>query len=246
MLLRIPSSEWANFRGNVPNGFSGRGGQTSCAYFPLCDPSGSSSGSGVSTSIGLTTAALGSETDGSIVSPSSRNNLVGIKPTVGLTSRAGGTLEVSKYCRIILTHKTVIPISVNQDTVGPMARSVTDAAQILNIIAGPDPLDNFTLAQPTPLPNFTLALDPNALKGVRLGVPRLFTGNDQNIIAAFNASIRIIKALGAEVVDPAEFPDAQEMLDSNNETIVLDADFKVCPGLGHIGAWYVKCGRESE
>lgn len=129
--------------------------------------------------------------------------------------------------KLIADLTVVIPISINQDTVGPMARSVTDAAQILNIIAGPDPLDNFTLAQPTPLPNFTLALDPNALKGVRLGVPRLFTGNDQNIIAAFNASIRIIKALGAEVVDPAEFPDAQEMLDSNNETIVLDADFKV-------------------
>lgn len=83
-------SEWAHFRGNVPNGFSGRGGQTSSAYFPLGDPSGSSSGSAVGTSIGLGAASLGSETDGSIVSPSSRNNLVGIKPTVGLTSRAGG------------------------------------------------------------------------------------------------------------------------------------------------------------
>lgn len=132
---------------------------------------------------------------------------------------------------------TVIPISINQDTVGPICRSVADAVAVLQVIAGPDPLDNFTLTQPTPLPNYTLALDPNALKGVRLGVPRLFTGNDQNILSAFNASIRIIQALGATVVDPAEFPDAQEMLDSNNETIVLDTDFKVCQAIwvfGHV------------
>ena len=85
-------SEWANFRGNVPSGFSGRGGQSSSPYVPLGNPSGSSSGSGIATAIGLTAAALGSETDGSIVSPSSMNNLVGIKPTVGLTSRAGGKM----------------------------------------------------------------------------------------------------------------------------------------------------------
>ena len=83
-------SEWANFRGNVPSGFSGRGGQSTSPYVPLGDPSGSSSGSGIGSAIGLCAAALGSETDGSIVSPSSNNNLVGIKPTVGLTSRAGG------------------------------------------------------------------------------------------------------------------------------------------------------------
>lgn len=83
-------SEWANFRGVVPSGFSGRGGQATCPYYPLVDPSGSSSGSGISTAIGLAAASLGTETDGSIVSPSGRNNIVGIKPTVGLTSRAGG------------------------------------------------------------------------------------------------------------------------------------------------------------
>ena len=87
-------SEWANFRGMVPSGFSGRGGQSTSPYVPLGDPSGSSSGSGIATAIGLVAAALGSETDGSIVSPSQNNNLVGIKPTVGLTSRAGGEFEV--------------------------------------------------------------------------------------------------------------------------------------------------------
>jgi amidase len=91
LLGKANLSEWAHFRGNIASGWSGRGGQATCAYFPLADPSGSSSGSGIASSIGLTAAALGSETDGSIVSPSSRNNLVGIKPTVGLTSRAGGT-----------------------------------------------------------------------------------------------------------------------------------------------------------
>ena len=88
-------SEWANFRGNVPSGFSGRGGQSTSPYVPLGDPSGSSSGSGISSAIGLAAACLGSETDGSIISPSNNNNLVGIKPTVGLTSRAGGAFVLA-------------------------------------------------------------------------------------------------------------------------------------------------------
>ncbi|KIP10749.1 hypothetical protein PHLGIDRAFT_65032 [Phlebiopsis gigantea 11061_1 CR5-6] len=203
-------SEWANFRGNVPSGFSGRGGQSSSPYVPLGDPSGSSSGSGIGTAIGLCAAALGSETDGSIVSPSEINNLVGIKPTVGLTSRAG-----------------VVPISEHQDTVGPMARSVADAATILAIIAGRDPLDNFTLAQPPVVPDFTKALNPDALKGVRIGVARQFASRNSAVQAAFNASVDIIRGLGATIVDPAEFPDFDELQASNNETIVLDTDFKV-------------------
>ena len=100
-------SEWANFRGNVPSGFSGRGGQTSGPYVPLGDPCGSSSGSGVASAIGLAAAALGSETDGSIVCPSSFNNLVGIKPTVGLTSRDGG--ECSPYPRCNCLTVTAFP-----------------------------------------------------------------------------------------------------------------------------------------
>ena len=94
ILGKASLSEWANFRGVVPSGFSGRGGQATCPYYPLVDPSGSSSGSGIATAIGLATASLGSETDGSIVSPSSRNNIVGIKPTVGLTSRSGGDYPI--------------------------------------------------------------------------------------------------------------------------------------------------------
>jgi amidase len=108
-----------------------------------------------------------------------------------------------------------------------MARSVTDAAMILSVIAGLDPLDNFTLTQPQPVPDYRDALNSHALRGVRLGVPRKFQGTDENIIAAFNASIEVIRDLGAVVVDPAEFPDTDELFASNNETIVLGTDFKV-------------------
>ncbi|KAH9024026.1 amidase signature enzyme [Lactarius deliciosus] len=203
-------SEWAHFRGILPPGFSGRGGQATCPYFPLADPSGSSSGSGIASAIGLAAAALGTETDGSIILPSSRQNLVGIKPTVGLTSRAG-----------------VIPVSENQDSVGPMARSVADAAIILTAIAGRDPLDNYTLAAPARVSDFSKALRKDALHGVRLGVPRLFLSGDPNIDSAFNASLLTLAKLGATIVDPAEFPDANELLASMNQSIVLSADFKV-------------------
>ncbi|KAI0819884.1 amidase signature enzyme [Trametes gibbosa] len=210
LLGKANLSEWANFRGIVPSGFSGRGGQSSSAYVPLGDPSGSSSGSGIGAAIGLAAAALGSETDGSIVSPSSVNNLVGIKPTVGLTSRDG-----------------VIPISEHQDTVGPMARSVADAAAILTIIAGRDPRDNFTLAQPAHVPDYTQALNAGALRGARLGVPRKFVALLDDVrVAAFNASLETLRARGATIVDPADFPDSEELLASNNETLVLNTDFK--------------------
>ncbi|KAG1888412.1 amidase signature domain-containing protein [Suillus subluteus] len=197
LLGKANLSEWANYRGKVPSGFSGRGGQTLCPYYPNGDASGSSSGSGVSMAVGLAAGSLGSETDGSIVSPSSKNNVVGIKPTVGLVSRAG-----------------VIPISSHQDTTGPMCRSVTDAALLLSVIAGPDPRDAATLQQPGILPDYMKALDLNALKGKRLGVPR-------------TASLDTFRALGAEIVDPADFPSAEEMKQSQAETLVLKTDFKV-------------------
>ena len=201
-------SEWANFRGRVPSGFSGRGGQATSPYLANGDPSGSSSGSGISSAIGLAAGALGSETDGSILSPSSKNNLVGIKPTVGLTSRAGGMWFRSFWhmaTRRLVANPghavsyVVIPISSNQDTVGPMTRSVADAAAILTVIAGRDPLDNFTLAQPEIVPDFSQALIPSALQGARLGIPRLFQSNDPNIIASFNAAVEVIRGLGATI-----------------------------------------------
>ncbi|KAL5498069.1 hypothetical protein ACEPAH_3000 [Sanghuangporus vaninii] len=209
-------SEWAHFRGNLASGWSGRGGQSTNAYFPNADPCGSSSGSGIAGSIGLAAVTLGTETDGSITCPSSNNNLVGIKPTVGLTSRAG-----------------VIPISEHQDTVGPMVRSVADAAIVLSVIAGVDPNDNFTLAQPLPVPDYTKALNPHALRGARIGVPRKvflndsITGNDPFVNQVFEQAINTIKGLGATVVDPADLPSAEEIAISSNETIVTDVDFKV-------------------
>lgn len=108
-----------------------------------------------------------------------------------------------------------------------MCRSVADAATILTVIAGRDPLDNFTLAQPPVVPDFTKALNKNALSGARLGVLRGLVSRNANVAAAFNASLDTMRGLGATIVDPADFPDLQEFLASDNETIVLNTDFKV-------------------
>ncbi|KAH7910545.1 amidase signature domain-containing protein [Hygrophoropsis aurantiaca] len=209
-------SEWAHFRGNIASGWSGRGGQSTNAYYPMGDPCGSSSGSAIASSIGLSAVSLG------ITCPANQNNLVGIKPTVGLTSRAG-----------------VIPISEHQDTVGPLARSTTDAAIVLSIIAGPDPNDNFTLAQPYPVPDYTTALLNTSLAGKRIGVPRSvflndsMTGNDPYVNEVFEQALETLRELGATVVDPADLPSAYEIYESNNETVVLNTDFKI-----QLNAWY--------
>ena len=131
------------------------------------------------------------------------------------------------------TFSLVIPISEHQDTVGPLTRSMTDAAIVLSIIAGKDPNDNFTLAQPPIVPDFTQALNKNALRGKRIGVPRkvflndTITGNDPSVNVAFEQALNVIRSLGATVVDPADLPSAEEIAVSNNETIVLNVDFKV-------------------
>lgn len=127
-----------------------------------------------------------------------------------------------------------MPISEHQDTVGPITRSITDAAIVLSIIAGKDPNDNFTLAQPPVVPDFTKALKTSALTGKRIGVPRRvflndsITGNDPSIGIAFEESLKVMRSLGAVIIDPADLPSADEIVSSNNETIVLDVDFKVC------------------
>ncbi|KAF8630745.1 hypothetical protein AX17_005340, partial [Amanita inopinata Kibby_2008] len=212
ILGKTNMSEFAHYRGHkLASGWSGRGGQNTNAYYPNADPCGSSSGSGVAASIGLAAITLGTETDGSIVCPSSRNNVVGIKPTVGLTSRAG-----------------VIPISSHQDTVGPMTKSVTDAAIVLSIIAGNDPNDNATLSQPSTIPDYTEALNRDSLKGRRIGVPRLiFFDTLPSVTAAFEEALETIRGLGATIVDPADLPSGSEIAISKNETLVLNVDFKV-------------------
>ncbi|KAI1775450.1 amidase signature domain-containing protein [Hypoxylon cercidicola] len=200
-------SQWANYRSsNSSNGWSAHGGQVYGAYCPSMDPSGSSSGSGVSSALGLALAALGTETSGSIVSPSQKGNLVGIKPTVGLTSR-----------------HLVIPISEHQDTVGPMARTVKDAAYILQAIAGYDPKDNYTSAIPHcgKIPNYLAALDKDGLKGARIGVPYniLPTSNSTEMVAYYDA-IEVMKAAGATIV-AANFLNGS----ASTSSVVLEADF---------------------
>ena len=208
-------SQWANYRSdNTSNGWSAYGGQTQGAYYPGQDPSGSSSGSGVSSSLGLALAALGTETDGSILSPSNVNNLVGIKPSVGLTSRY-----------------LVVPISEHQDTVGPMARTVKDAAYLLSAIAGKDPNDNYTSAIPfDTIPDYVAACNFSALRGKRLGVPRNLIdlrGDDTAapIVPVFNAALKILEAAGATIVDNTNFTGYDALNAGNYSTIVLEADF---------------------
>ncbi|KAJ7356621.1 amidase signature enzyme [Mycena albidolilacea] len=213
ILGKTNMSEFAGLRGN--NGWSGRGGQTTSPYYPQANPCGSSSGSAVGAAIGLAAVTVGTETDGSIICPSSNNNIAGIKPTVGLTSRAG-----------------VVPLSQHQDTVGPLARSLTDAAIVLSIIAGKDSNDNFTSAQPSVVPDFTKSLNAKALAGKRIGVPRKVfldnsvTGNDPSVNAAFTQALATLRALGATIVDPADLPSAEDYVTSYNETIVEAVDFK--------------------
>ncbi|KAI1139215.1 glutamyl-tRNA amidotransferase subunit A [Hypoxylon sp. FL0543] len=209
-------SQWANFRSfNSSSGWSAYGGQVYGPYHPSQDPCGSSSGSGVASALGLALGSLGTETDGSITCPASFNNLVGIKPTVGLTSR-----------------HLVIPISEHQDTVGPMTRTVKDAAYILQVIAGVDPLDNYTSAIPNPkIPDYVAACKLSALSGVRLGVPRnvieLQSDNTTGpVVEAFEAALNVLRDAGADIVD-TEFPAALEFRNSDVEQLVLNADFLV-------------------
>ena len=187
-------SEWANFR-SAPSssGWSGIGGQTNMAYVLDRNPCGSSSGSGVIASANLATITVGTETDGSIVCPSGANGIVGIKPTLGLLSRAG-----------------IIPISADQDTAGPMTRNVTDAAVMLGVMTGVDSADAATAAQVGhAMATYTQFLDANALRGARIGVWREGTYDpvvSPEVDAIINATVAALEAAGATIVDPARIP----------------------------------------
>ena len=181
-------SEWANFRGDrSTSGWSGRGGQTRNPYVLDRNPSGSSSGSAVAVSANLCAFAIGTETDGSIVSPASHCGIVGLKPTVGLVSRAG-----------------IIPISHSQDTAGPMTRTVTDAAIVLGWLAGADGRDSATARSQSG--DYSRHLDVNGLKGARIGVARKFFGRGAKATAVLNQAVEVLKGAGAEIIDPAELP----------------------------------------
>jgi len=210
LLGKANLSEWANFRStHSSSGWSGRGGQCRNPYALDRTPSGSSSGSAVAVAASLCAAAIGTETDGSIVSPSTCCSIVGIKPTLGLVSRAG-----------------VIPIAHNQDTAGPMARTVADAATLLGALTGVDPHDDATAASAGhSASDYSASLDPAGLKGARLGVCRShFMGYSPGADAVMEGAIDALKRLGAVIVDPADIATAGQFDDS--EFAVLLYEFK--------------------
>ncbi len=212
LLGKANLSEWANFRStHSASGWSARGGQCRNPYALDRTPCGSSSGSAVAVAANLTAASLGTETDGSILCPGGVNGVVGIKPTVGLTSRSG-----------------VVPIAHSQDTVGPFGRTVADAAALLGIIAGVDSRDPSTAASARRAhSDYTQFLDLNALRGARIGIPReVYFGYSEKVDAIAEAAIQRLAALGAVIVDPANIPTAQQMRDSDAELTVLLYEFK--------------------
>jgi amidase len=200
-------SEWANFRSsNSTSGWSGRGRQTHNPWSLDRNPCGSSSGSGAGVSANLSAVAVGTETDGSIVCPSHANGVVGIKPTVGLVSRAG-----------------IVPISHSQDTAGPMARSVADAAALLSVLAGSDSRDKATAASSGHVrPDYTTFLDPDALSGARIGVARAFFGFDRHVDAVMDESLEALRRAGAELVDPLETPTSNEFGDAEFQVLLYE------------------------
>jgi amidase len=192
LLGKTNLSEWANMRSShSTSGWSGRGGLTHNPYALDRNPCGSSSGSGAAVSANLCTAAIGTETDGSIVCPSSANGIVGIKPTVGLVPATG-----------------IIPIAHSQDTAGPMARTVADAAILLGALTGTD---------------YTRSLDQNGLRGARIGVVRdKFFGFNEKVDELMEVALREMQRRGAEIVDPADIPTAGKFDDSEMEVLLYE------------------------
>ncbi|MDE0108912.1 MAG: amidase [Bryobacterales bacterium] len=195
LIAKTNLSEWANFRSrDSTSGWSARGGLTRNPYFLDRNACGSSSGSGVAVSAGLTPLAIGTETNGSIVCPSSVNGIVGIKPTVGLVGRSG-----------------IVPISHTQDTAGPMARTVADAAELLGALAGADPLDTATHSGGAGAPgSYTEFLDDGALRGSRIGLLREYWGRHPGIDRMLDDAVAAMRSGGAELIDIAELPRIRE------------------------------------
>ena len=202
-------SEWANIRSsNSISGWSGVGGQTRNPYDPERTPCGSSAGSAVAVAIGLAPAAIGTETNGSIVCPASVNGVVGFKPTVGLVSR---------------TH--IVPISHSQDTAGPITTTVEDAAIVLSVIAGSDPLDPATIEADARKVDYRAALDADSLRGTRVGVMRFLVGNySPDAQAEFERALQALRDAGAELVEITEGPDMQAV---GSSLLVLMTELKV-------------------
>jgi len=213
ILGKANMTEFANFMtAGMPTGYSSRGGQVLNPYNLSAATGGSSAGSAVAVACSFCAAAVGTETSGSILNPAGRNSVVGLKPTVGLVSRSG-----------------IIPISRSQDTAGPMARTVRDAALLLNAMTGSDEEDPATAAA-GPLPaDYSAFLDPDGLKGARIGIPRdyYFEEVEEERRGLFDRAVERMKELGAVIVDPADIPTSRQILYSS----VLLNEFK--NGLEH-------------
>jgi amidase len=200
-------SEWANFRSNrSTSGWSARGGLTRNPYALDRNPSGSSSGSAAAVSANLCAVAVGTETDGSIISPASLCGIVGLKPTVGLVSRSG-----------------IIPISKSQDTAGPMARTVTDAALLLGALVGVDAEDPVTQESDRRVPaDYTVFLKPEGLRGARIGVARLHFKIGSPAQKVIEEALRAIREAGATLVDPADLPGPSRLGDAEFEVLLYE------------------------
>src|SRR5712692_1116543 len=205
LLGKTNLSEWANIRSShSTSGWSGRGGQTKNPYALDRNPCGSSSGSGVAVAANLCSLTIGTETDGSVVCPASANGIVGIKPTLGLLSRSG-----------------IIPIAHSQDTAGPMARTVRDAAILLNALAGPDPRDAATAEGKGKIEaDYTRFLDPNGLRGARIGVARKYFGFSDSVDDLMSSIMEEMKRQGAILVDPADL-ESHGKFDDTEFTVLL-------------------------
>ena len=207
LLGKTNLSEWANFRGaRSISGWSGRGGLSRNPYCTDRSTSGSSAGSAAAVSASLCAIAIGTETDGSIVSPASYCGVVGLKPTVGLVSRSG-----------------IIPISASQDTAGPMARCVADAAALLNAMTGVDARDAATAASSGQVPrDYTQYLDAKALRGARLGVARSSFKLNRLVDPVLEAALAALQRAGAVLIDPVKLPSRQDLGDAEQQVMLYE------------------------
>jgi amidase len=208
ILAKANLSEWANMRSaRSCSGWSSRGRQTKNPYILDRNPCGSSSGSAVAVAANLCTISIGTETDGSIICPAHVNSVVGIKPTLGLVSRTG-----------------IIPISHNQDTAGPIARTVADAALLLGAIAGPDSEDEITIKEERMPVDYTKFLDPKGLEGARIGVPQRYFGKSEHVDSIVNDTLKVMEQSGATIINPIQIEIPEDL--SKDEFTVLLYDFK--------------------